>query len=158
MVDKAGYRAYMAASPVTAWTTIAKAGNPGAPENRLSMEELVILYDRPLQVLFEGLDILKGDPEKAKDWKQDFLVSHLLPGTVFKHAKPKARFRTFLAVVVKNYVINRYKKDLADKRNTAEGARAFSQLGDEEDNFESNVTRSVLVQPELGAGPVRLRY
>ena len=138
MVNKKRYRESMDLSPPTAWTQIAKAGDPSSPECRKSLDELIALYDRPLLVLFEA--IAETAPGQTEDWKQDFIVSHLLSGRVFQAARPIGSFRTFLAVCVHNYVTNCYARDAAKKRRASEGAVPFSQKGDEDkDAFESSL-------------------
>jgi DNA-directed RNA polymerase specialized sigma24 family protein len=129
-------------SPMTAWTRIVQASDPGEQGCRKSLEELVAIYDHPLTVLFEKLVY---DHHKAHDWKQDFVISHVLTGKIFSKAnKNKGRFRTYLAVGVKNYVRNQWKKEGTRKRAPAEGASVFSAMEstDSEDAFEARLVGS----------------
>ena len=99
MANRGKYCQAQAASPPTAWTKILKAKDLSSPDSRNSLVALVGMYDQPLQVLF--MAIVPEDNEKALDWKQDFVMSHLLTGKVFQAAKPGKRFRTFLSVCVR---------------------------------------------------------
>ena len=139
MFNRAKYGQSMNLSPVTAWTSIARVSAIESAERTASLQKLVDDYDGPIQKLFEA--IVGEDVEKALDWKQDFLISHMLTGKVFKDAKPKGRFRTYLAVAIKNYVTNRRKAESAQKRRASDGARPFSQVGkkDEETPLEQKV-------------------
>jgi len=132
MVNRAKYGRSMRASPVTAWTQIARASDLESAGRTASLQQLIAAYDVPLQDLFEA--VVDGDAEKASDWKQDFVVSHMLTGRIFKNAKPKGRFRTYLAVSVRNYVVNRREGGAARKRRTSDGARPFSQIGEDDDD------------------------
>jgi len=128
---------------MTAWTKIVRASDSSEPDCRKSLEELVALYNRPLTTLFEAN--VPDDHHKAHDWKQDFIISHVLTGKIFSKAhKDKGRFRKYLAIGVKNYVLNQREKAGAQKRAPAEGASVFSAIEstDSEDAFEARVIGS----------------
>ena len=130
MDEQANYRQAMDACPntITRWGQIAMARNPSAPEHTKSLHELAALYDRPLRLLFETICRRYAIAASAEDWKQDFVVSHLLTGRVYKTIRRDGRFRAFLAVAVRNYIANRRAAAAADKRRAADGARPFSQI------------------------------
>ena len=139
MVNRRNIRDVSDASPMTAWTRIVRASDSSEQGYRKSLEELVAIYDHPLTVLFEKLVY---DHHKAHDWKQDFIISHVLTGKIFSKAnKNKGLFRTYLAVGVKNYVRNQWKKEGARKRAPAEGASVFSAMEstDSEDAFAARI-------------------
>jgi DNA-directed RNA polymerase specialized sigma24 family protein len=129
-------------SPMTAWTRIVQASDSSEQGCRKSLEELVAIYDHPLTALFEAN---VRDQHKAHDWKQDFVISHVLTGKIFSKAnKDKGSFRKYLAVGVKNYVRNQWEKERAQKRAPAEGASVFSAMEskDSEDAFEARLIGS----------------
>ena len=139
-VNRRKYRQSMDAAPVTAWTKIRNAADPTLAESRECLHQLIEVYDRPLGSLFEAV---VDDPHTAADWKQDFVVSHLLSGRLFSNAKPKGRFRSYLATAVKNFVINQHEKRNALKRKPSAGANPFSCLSgsDSDDStFEERVS------------------
>jgi len=142
MVNRGKIRDALDGSPVTAWTRIVRASDSSEQGYRKSLKELVAIYDRPLTALFEAN---VPDQHKAHDWKQDFIISHVLTGKIFSNAnKKKGRFRTYLAIGVKNYVYNQWEKERAQKRAPAEGASVFSQIEntDSEDAFEARLIGS----------------
>ena len=127
MVNRRKIRDALDGSPDTAWTRIVRASDSSEQGCRKSLEELVTLYDRPLTILFEAN--VPADHHKAHDWKQDFVISHVLTGKIFSKAnKDKGSFRKYLAIGVKNYVLNQRKKERAQKRAPAEGASVFSAM------------------------------
>ena len=139
MVNRRKIRDALDGSPDTAWTRIVRASDSSEQGCRKSLKELVELYDRPLTILFEAN---VRDQDKAHDWKQDFIISHVLTGKIFSNAnKKKGRFRTYLAIGVKNYVHNQWEKERAQKRAPAEGASVFSQIEstDSEDAFDARL-------------------
>ncbi len=147
MMDPARYGQAMGASPVTVWTKIAKAAQFTSPETKKSLHELITLYDKPLQKLFES--IAGHDAASAEDWKQDFVMSHLLTGKVFQAADKRiGRFRTFLAIAVRNYVANRRAGDAAKKRGAESGAKPFSQIGGASDKPFSDRLASPRIEEE----------
>ena len=90
-------------SPPTAWTAILKAKDRTHPAHRVSIAKLVELYDGPLDSLFRQR--LRGTLKAyAQDWKQDFVISHLLSGRIFAGADPSRSFRRFLATAANNYL------------------------------------------------------
>jgi DNA-directed RNA polymerase specialized sigma24 family protein len=127
---------------MTAWTRIVRASDSSEQGYRKSLEELVELYNRPLTALFEAN---VRDQHKAHDWKQDFVISHVLTGKIFSKAnKDKGSFRKYLAIGVKNYVLNQREKEGARKRAPAEGASVFTQIEDADsgDSFEARLIAS----------------
>lgn len=130
--DKLKYREFQEQAPPTSWTRISRARNRHDEHCEASLKKLLDAYDRPLQCLFESL--LPGHPEVAHDWKQDFIVSHMMTPKVFEAAKPERRFRTFLAACVHNYVVNQIEKAKAQKRKPVDGALPLSQLAQADDS------------------------
>jgi hypothetical protein len=92
--------------PATAWTRIVSAKDPASSQCRPSLLALATLYDRPLLCVFRQ-KLFEPWKREAEDWKQDFVVSHLLSGKIFQQLVPGSRFRSYLAVAVRNYIRDR---------------------------------------------------
>lgn len=94
--------------PTTHWSLILSAGQHGA-QAEAALAELCRVYWYPIYSFIRARST-SGD--EAQDLAQEFFV-HLLTCNVFAAAKPEiGRFRSFLAVGLKNFLA-----DQADRRN-----------------------------------------
>ncbi len=116
--------------PKTAWTRIARAADTAGADYVTELCALVALYDKPLSELFRRR-VGGRFRSESEDWKQDFIISHLLTGRMFRDARPGGRFRAYLAVGARNYIASRLEHAGAAKR----GADYAAPLSAREDGF-----------------------
>jgi len=88
--------------PETVWSSLLGAPGPVTPERLAALNDLVILYWRPVYKYVRtagGASI-----EDAKDLTQEFF-SYLLEGQALsKYDREKGRFRTYLKAVLSNFL------------------------------------------------------
>ncbi len=98
--------------PATHWSLIIKAGTPESPLARAALEELCSIYWYPLYAFIRR----KGNaPDRALDLIQDFFARLLEKDILTSVDQRKGRFRAFLQVACKNFLIDtwRQKRDLS---------------------------------------------
>lgn len=94
--------------PTTHWSLILSAGHEGA-QAEAALAELCRLYWYPIYSFIRARSLSADD---AQDLSQEFFL-HVLTRNVFASARPEiGRFRSFLAVGLKNFLA-----DQADRRN-----------------------------------------
>jgi DNA-directed RNA polymerase specialized sigma24 family protein len=118
--------------PPTAWTRIVLAGHSTTPaEAGEARRKLCEIYDRPLLRLFQSR--LSHRSHDAEDWKQDFLISHLMSGRMFENARRGHRFRSYLAQSIRNYISSRNESEHTRQGAIASAAALSSLVGRDED-------------------------
>jgi RNA polymerase sigma-70 factor (ECF subfamily) len=92
-----------ASFPPTQWSLVIRAASPASTEARAALNELCRAYWYPIYAFIRR----KGNgPDRALDLTQDFFV-HLLDKDVLASAREgKGRFRSFLRVVCKNFMVD----------------------------------------------------
>ncbi len=98
--------------PMTRWSLIIRAGTPGSPEARAALEEICSVYWYPLYAFIRR----KGNPpDRALDLTQEFFASLLEKDLLLAVDRRKGRFRGFLQVACRNFLIDawRHKADVA---------------------------------------------
>ncbi|MBI4563731.1 MAG: sigma-70 family RNA polymerase sigma factor [Planctomycetes bacterium] len=111
------------AFPTTQWSRILRARDDSHPEYRRDLEQLLLLYWKPVYIFIRRS--WGKSNEDAKDLTQNFFLEVLEKDLVSKYAPQRGRFRTFLKTALKHF--------LQDERRTAGrkkrgGGRAFIPL------------------------------
>jgi RNA polymerase sigma-70 factor (ECF subfamily) len=96
-----------ASFPLTHWSLIVRTASPASTEARAALDELCRAYWYPIYALIRR----KGnDPDRAFDMTQGFFL-HLLERDVLASAlEGKGRFRSFLSVACRNFLIDGWRK------------------------------------------------
>jgi RNA polymerase sigma-70 factor (ECF subfamily) len=99
--------------PLTHWSLVVRAASPGSTEARAALEELCRAYWYPIYAFIRR----KGnEPDRAFDLTQDFFV-HLFEKEVLASAlQGEGRFRSFLRVVCRNFLVDGWRKKPRDSR------------------------------------------
>jgi RNA polymerase sigma-70 factor (ECF subfamily) len=93
--------------PMTRWSLVITAGTPGSPEARSALEELCSVYWYPLYAFIRH----KGNPpDRALDLTQDFFARLLEKDLLRTIDRRKGRFRGFLRVACKNFLIDAWRR------------------------------------------------
>jgi DNA-directed RNA polymerase specialized sigma24 family protein len=94
--------------PPTHWSLIIKAGTPASSQARAAMEELCSVYWYPLYAFIRR----KGNaPDRALDLTQDFFARLLEKDILTSFDQRKGRFRAFLKVTCKNFLIDAWRQN-----------------------------------------------
>jgi RNA polymerase sigma factor (sigma-70 family) len=97
-----------ASFPTTRWSLIVEAGTPESPQARAALEELCSVYWYPLYAFIRR----KGNaPDRAHDLTQDFFARLLEKDLLNSVDRRKGRFRAFLQVACKNFLIDAWRQD-----------------------------------------------
>jgi RNA polymerase sigma factor (sigma-70 family) len=93
--------------PTTHWSLIKKAGAPASSQARAALEELCSVYWYPLYAFIRR----KGNsPDRALDLTQDFFARLLEKDILTAVDQHKGRFRGFLQVTCKNFLIDAWRQ------------------------------------------------
>jgi DNA-directed RNA polymerase specialized sigma24 family protein len=96
-----------ASFPTTQWSLVIKAGTPTSSQARAALEELCSVYWYPLYAFIRR----KGNaPDRALDLTQDFFTRLLENGMLTSVDQRKGRFRAFLQVTCKNFLIDTWRQ------------------------------------------------
>ncbi len=100
-------RSATASFPTTHWSLIVKAGTPESSQARAALEELCSVYWYPLYAFIRR----KGNaPDRALDLTQDFFARLLEKHVLTSVEERKGRFRAFLQVACKNFLIDTWRQ------------------------------------------------
>ena len=93
--------------PLTHWSLVIRAASDPSTQARAALDELCSAYWYPIYAFVRR----KGnDPDRAFDLTQDFFI-HLFEKDVLASAREgKGRFRSFLRVVCRNFLIDAWRK------------------------------------------------
>jgi RNA polymerase sigma factor (sigma-70 family) len=105
----------------TEWSLILRACSEGTAGED-SLRRICILYWFPLYAYLRRRGYKRHD---AEDLIQGFFVKILRDGFLLEAAPHKGRFRSFLLISLRNYLINEHSKAVAEKRG---GGREFVEL------------------------------
>jgi RNA polymerase sigma-70 factor (ECF subfamily) len=96
-----------ASFPTTHWSLIVRAGTPTSSQARVALEELCSAYWYPLYAFIRR----KGNaPDRALDLTQDFFARLLEKEILTSADQCKGRFRAFLQVACKNFLIDTWRQ------------------------------------------------
>ena len=97
-----------ASFPTTHWSLIIRAGTPASSQARAALEELCSAYWYPLYAFIRR----KGNaPDRALDLTQDFFARLLEKDMLTSVDQRKGRFRSFLQVTCKNFLIDAWRQN-----------------------------------------------
>jgi len=97
--------------PTTHWSLVVNAGGPDSPQARAALDELCAAYWYPVYAFIRR----KGNnPDHSLDLTQTFFGRLLEKGVLATAKKGKGRFRSFLRVVCKNFLIDEIRREKAD--------------------------------------------
>jgi DNA-directed RNA polymerase specialized sigma24 family protein len=101
------------AFPTTHWSVVLSARELGAAQAGTALERVCQAYWSPLYayVRWQG-----HSPPDAEDLTQEFFARLLQRGSLRGVAREKGRFRTFLLVALKRFLVNEWKRVQAQKR------------------------------------------
>jgi RNA polymerase sigma-70 factor (ECF subfamily) len=97
----------------THWSQVLRAGNGQSPESHAALEELCRAYWPPLYFY------LRRDgrtPYEAEDLTQGFFARLLERNDLARADPQRGRFRSFLLIALKHFVINEWRHEHARKR------------------------------------------
>jgi RNA polymerase sigma-70 factor (ECF subfamily) len=104
--------------PSTHWSTVLRAGDPASAERRIALEKLIEAYWKPV---YHYLRRRGNDPERSKDLTQSFFAAVLERKTFKDVTESGGRFRTFLLVVLRNFLSDENDRATAQKRGGGAG-------------------------------------
>lgn len=99
--------------PVTQWTVVLKAGATPSPESAAALARLCAAYWYPLYVYVRRSGYAPAD---AEDLTQEFFARLLEHQWVARVDPDKGRFRSFLLMVMKRFLVKEWDKAKAVKR------------------------------------------
>lgn len=97
----------------TRWSIIVAAGNENTPQARLALATLCETYWYPL---YSFVRRQGRDPQTAADLTQGFFVRLLERDDLQTVEQENGRFRAYLLAAMKNYIVNQWHHDRAQKR------------------------------------------
>jgi RNA polymerase sigma-70 factor (ECF subfamily) len=97
--------------PNTHWSLVIRAGAPDSPQARAALDELCAAYWYPVYAFVRRQ---KNDPDRALDLTQAFFARLLEKGVLATVEKGKGRFRSFMRVVCKHFLIDEIRRAKAD--------------------------------------------
>ncbi len=97
--------------PNTHWSLVVQAGSPKSPQARAALDQLCSAYWYPIYAFIRR----KGnDPDRARDLTQEFFARLLEKKEMLASVdQGKGRFRSFLCVVCKHFLIDEIRRDKA---------------------------------------------
>jgi RNA polymerase sigma-70 factor (ECF subfamily) len=106
----------------TRWSVVLAAGEEPSPQAEAAVAQLCRTYWYPLYAFVrqEGLD-----PHDAEDMTQGFFLHLLQRRDLARVRREKGRFRSFLLVSLKHFLVNEWKRARAEKRG---GRNSFVPL------------------------------
>lgn len=107
--------------PSTQWSLVARAGHASIDTQRQALSTLLIRY---LPALRAYLLLERRMPrDRVEDLLQGFVTDQLLEHNLVAHVqREKGKFRSFVLLALKRYVISQYRKDTASKRSPEGGS------------------------------------
>lgn len=141
----------------TRWTklrgALEKARVGTAPRNNPDLEFLLHMYDKPIIATLKRLERrYTGMMRRAEDLKQEFLERNFVanPEWLAKPDKERGRFRDFLAVALRNFLLNELKASSRKTKGPTEGAKQFPSVNDPEaETPESMIPSAEQIETEL---------
>jgi RNA polymerase sigma-70 factor (ECF subfamily) len=116
-----------AAFPTTHWSQVLVAGEGG--ESPRAAEALAALCSRYWYPVYAYVRRAGHDPHNAQDLTQEFFARLIEKNFVAGASQGKGRFRSFLLVALKRFLVNEWERSRAQKRG---GGRPLLSLDAEE--------------------------
>ncbi len=112
--------------PATSWNLIRQCQNPESTNYRVSLNRLFIKYWSPVWAYIRR-GYARHD-EEARDLTQEFFLTFLEKEFITAVCAEKGRFRAFVRVAVRHFVLNQKRAAKAQKRNPTDGLLSLDQL------------------------------
>jgi RNA polymerase sigma factor (sigma-70 family) len=109
----------------THWSVVVSAGNPNSPGAQAALARLCQTYWYPLYVFVRRQG---QSAENAQDLVQGFFAQAIEKNFVASAEREKGRFRSFLLISLRRYMVNEWKKANRDKRG---GGHEFISLDEQ---------------------------
>jgi len=104
--------------PTTSWTLVRDLQNLAVQQRRELYEALLRRYWKPLYAYFRSK---RKSPEQSADLVQDFLQRFLEGDKILQANRADKRFRDWLMVSARNFLIDEVRKEKAAKRGPDQG-------------------------------------
>src|SRR5688572_10507796 len=111
--------------PTTSWTLIENLQRLSNEQRRALFDEWLIRYWKPLYAYFRTQS---KTPEQAGDLVQGFLCSFFAADKVLKVNSQQGRFRNWLLVCARHYLISEGRRQRGARRRPAAGIVSFEAL------------------------------
>jgi RNA polymerase sigma-70 factor (ECF subfamily) len=106
----------------TRWSVVLAARDPASPDSARALETLCRAYWYPLYAFVRGSG---HSPHDAQDLTQSFFAVLLAKDYLRVVTPEKGRFRTFLRMAIKRYLMNEWDKQRSQKRGGGAATVAF---------------------------------
>ena len=106
----------------TRWSVVLTARDPASPDSARALETLCRTYWYPLYAFVRGSG---HSPHDAQDLTQSFFAVLLAKDYLQVVEPEKGRFRTFLRMALKRYLLNEWDKQRSQKRGGGQTVLAF---------------------------------
>src|SRR5215471_4804883 len=113
----------------THWSVVLAAGDARAPEQAQALERLCRTYWRPLYAFVRRQG---HSPQEAQDLTQAFFARLLERSDLVNVRREKGRFRSYLLVSLKHFLVNEWQRDRAQKSAGAHTIISLDELQAEE--------------------------
>jgi RNA polymerase sigma factor (sigma-70 family) len=128
----------------TQWSVVLAAGDIGRHETKIALARLCETYWYPLYAYVRRR---VGNVHDAQDLTQAFFCHLLEKQALLRADRSRGRFRTFLITALKNFLVNEWEKESAEKRG---GGKLELSL-----DFDSGESR-YRIEPSHGLTPEKL--
>lgn len=110
----------------TRWTMIMRASAADPQIARPAVADLFLRYQQPLYSVARARGFSSED---AADAVQDFFCRLLRGELLSEYCPERGRFRTFLSVIWRRFLIDQYRRAKAEKRGGEQGVMSLSATG-----------------------------
>jgi RNA polymerase sigma factor (sigma-70 family) len=111
--------------PTTSWTLVTDLQQLSADRRRVLFDEWIVRYWKPLYTFFRSK---QQSREQAADLVQGFLERFLAGDKIMQLNNQEQRFRDWLLVSARNFLIDELRKAKAAKRRPALGVMSIEEL------------------------------
>lgn len=115
--------------PTTSWTLVCNLQQLSAEHRQELLNDLLRRYWKPLYAYFRSK---RKPPEQSADLVQGFLQRFLEGDKVLQADQPEKRFRDWLMVSARNYLVSVHRQEAAAKRRPVNGLVSFEALRSED--------------------------
>lgn len=116
------------AFPTTSWTLIRQAQDADGEQRRDLLQALLRRYWKPIYAYFRAKGKSQAD---AEDLVQSFLNRFVVNDTLLKSVQPGRRFRCWVRVCARNFLIDQDRWENAARRAPQQGLISFAALESE---------------------------
>lgn len=117
-----------AAFPTTSWTMLCAAREATGDRRRVLLQHVLRSYWKPVYAFFRSGG---QSPADAEDLVQGFLNRFVVGDSVLATAEPGRKFRTWVRVCARNYLIDQTRRANAARRSPERGVISMASLESE---------------------------